>query len=168
MSLPHDLLATIPSRAAEAIHRALPDLRECAAMVGGFDVEELKRQSIAAPAVRVSLLAIRPLAAEAGPRRRWSASLAAFVITRDRMGIDRDTGALIITQALLGLVPENNWAIPGVGPAERVEARVIVGRGAREITTHLSAITWSQALVLDDLPAGGTVPGQLYVGGEPL
>lgn len=167
MSLRPDLLSALPELVAIEIKAQLPDLRECTGMVGGFDLDELKRAGIAAPAVRVSMLGLRPKGAEAGPQRRWSVSMAAFVVTRDAMGLPRDVSGANIVQALLGIIPDATWNTVGLGQAEGVEARVIVGRAARDITTHLSAVTWSQPMVLTDRPVEDPLPITLYVGQDP-
>jgi hypothetical protein len=161
-------LAALPGLIAEQIAETLPALRSCDGMVGGFDLDELKRQGVSAPAVRVSLLRVRPKATESGPHRRWNAEMAAFVVTKDTLGLKRDIAAMGIVQTLLRMIPDSNWAEPGVGPAEGVEARVIVDRGARDLAVHLSAVTWSQPLTLAALPEGTPLPIDLYVGGEPL
>lgn len=168
MSPRPDLLAALPELIAARLRDGLPQLRECAGMVGAFDLSDLKREGVAAPAVRVTILGINRLGTEAGPRRRWAASMAAYVITKDALGLGRDAAALAIVQALLTKIPEEHWSEPGCGPASDVEARVIVGRAAREITTHLSAVTWRQPLVLDALPSGEPLPIALYVGEAPL
>ncbi len=168
MSPRPDLLAALPGLIADRLHALLPALRECAGMAGGFDLSDLKREGIAAPAVRVSLLSLSPLGAEAGPRRRWVANLAVYIVTKDALGLPRDAAALAIAQTLLAAIPDNHWSEPGLGPAERPELRVIVGRGARDMALHLSAVTWRQPLVFDALPDGAALPIELYVGGEPL
>lgn len=168
MTLRPDLLAALPGIVAERLHEVLPGLRDCAGMAGGFDLADLKREGIAAPAVRVSVLGVAPLGAEAGPRRRWVASMAAYIVTRDTMGLPRDAAALAIGQTLLATIPDQTWSEPGLGPAERPELRVIVGRGAREIALHLSAVTWRQPLVFEALDPGTPLPIEVYVGGAPM
>jgi hypothetical protein len=163
-----DLLAALPDLVAERIAAVLPALKTCRGMTGGFDLEELKRQQIAAPAVLVSRLAVTLRPTPSGPRRLWTVAMAAFVVTRDTAGLKRDTAAAAITQALLELVPDANWGEPGLGPAERVEARVLVGQGAREITAHLSAVTWDQPVTFGPSLTTAPLPIELYVGGEPL
>lgn len=164
----HDLLAALPDLVAARIHTVLPGLRTCRGMAGAFDLEELKRQSLVAPAVLVSCLAVTPRKTLAGPHRLWTAAMAAFVVTRDAPGLKRDAAAGAIVQALLGLIPDSHWAEPGLGPAEGVEARVMVGQGAREITAHLSAVSWDQPVTFAPLPEAPVVPIEIYVGGEPL
>lgn len=163
-----DLLGALPDLVADRIAAVLPGLRTCRGMTGGFDLEELKRQSLAAPAVLVSRLAITPRPATAGPRRLWTVAMAAFVVTRDSATLKRDAAAAAITQALLELIPDANWGEPGLGPAERAEARVLVGQGAREITAHLSAVTWDQPVTFGPNLTEAPLPIELYVGGEPL
>lgn len=160
-----DLLAKLPALIAARISAALPELRECAGMVGGFDVEELKRQGLRAPAIRVSRLGVQPMQALAGPHDRFAVAMAAFVVTRDQMGLPRDEAMSNIVAALLQMVPENCWGESGVGPAQQIEERVLVGREARAITAALSAVTWRQPVTLAPRPEGTVMPVEFYATG---
>lgn len=168
MSAPReDLIAQLPSLIAARIATVLPDLRDCKGMVGGFDVAELKRKGFAAPAVLVSRLGIEQHKTMAGPHRLFAISMAAFIVTRDAMGLPRDIAAANIASALLRLIPDTNWGEAGVGPAEAVEERVLVTRAAREVTASLSAVIWRQPVALEALPASDPLPIQLYLGQAP-
>lgn len=168
MSAPReDLIAQLPDLIAAKIAPVLPSLRACKGMVGGFDVEELKRQGISAPAVLVSRLGIEQHKNMAGPHRLFAISMAAFIVTRDTMGLPRDIAAANIASALLRMIPDANWGEPGVGPAEDVEERVLVTRAARDATASLSAVIWRQPVVLEPLPASDPLPIQLYLGQAP-
>ncbi|MBR3371173.1 MAG: hypothetical protein IKG52_11155 [Rhodobacteraceae bacterium] len=164
-SLPITLLANLPGIVASAIHDRLPDLAECTPMLGGFDLEELKRTSVKAPAIRVTRLGLRPRDTRAGPHRRFDAMMAAFVITRDRAGLPRDVALSNLTAALLALIPDNSWATAGLGEAEGVEERVLVNGATRGVALSLAAVTWVQPVTLAALPASGPVPVTLYLGG---
>lgn len=166
MSAPRpDLLAQLPDLIAAKIKLALPDLHECAGMVGGFDVEELKRTGLRAPAVRVSRIGVQSMSGYAGPHRRFGVGMAAFVITRDQMGLKRDIAMSNIVSALLGMIPDNCWGETGAGPAEQVEERVLVNRDARQITAALSAVTWRQPVTLAPLPETEILPVEFYATG---
>lgn len=165
-SAPHpDLLARLPDLIAEQIHMRLPELRTCKGGLGGFDVAELKRQGLAAPAVLVSRLGVSPVAGYAGPHRRVAVAMAAFVVTRDQMGLKREIALSNISSTLLQLVPDACWGLSGVGPAEQVEERVLVNREARDITAALAAITWRQMVTLAPLPDADVIPIELYATG---
>ncbi|MGP9788944.1 hypothetical protein [Roseinatronobacter sp. NSM] len=167
MSAPQvDLLAQLPDLIADRIKLRLPDLRQCKGMVGGFDLEELKRQGIQAPAVLVSRLGVAPMPTLAGPHRRYAVSMAAFIVTRDAMGLSRDIALGNIASVLLQVVPDNCWQIAGVGPADKVEERVLVNRDARQATAALAAIVWQQPLTLTPHPDATPMPVELYLGGD--
>lgn len=161
-----DLLAGLPDLVADRIKLRLPELRQCKGMVGGFDLEELKRQGIQAPAVLVSRLGVTPLPTLAGPHRRYAVSMAAFIVTRDTMGLSRDIALGNISSTLLQMVPDHCWGIAGVGPADKVEERVLVNRDARQVTAALAAIVWQQPVTLTPLPEAEPVPVELYLGGD--
>lgn len=167
MSVRVDLLAALPGLVAERIKLALPELRECRGMVGGFDLEELKRSGLSNPAVLVSRLGLEAVRPMAGPHRLFHVNMAAFIITRDAMGLPRDVAMGNIASVILRLVPDANWGEPGVGPAEQVSERVLVNSAARNVTTNLAAVIWKQPIVLDPLPEAEAVPIQLYVGQSP-
>jgi hypothetical protein len=165
MSMSITLLANLPGIVARAIHTHLPDLAECTPMLGGFDLEELKRASIKAPAIRVTRLGLRPRDTRAGPHRRFDAMMAAFVITRDRAGLPRDAALSNLTAALLTLIPDNRWATEGIGEAQDAEERVLVNAGARAVTLSLAAVTWVQPITLAPIEQIARLPIELYLGG---
>lgn len=161
-----DLLAALPDLVAERIEDHMPRLKTCEGMLGGFDLDELKRSGLASPAVLVSRLGVRPRDTLAGPHRRVTLAMAAFVVTRDEMGLKRDTALSNITSALLNLVPDECWGLAGVGEAERVEERVLINRAARQATASLAVVTWDQPVTLAALPEGTVLRPELYLGGD--
>jgi len=167
MSVRIDLLAALPGLVADRIKLALPELSECRGMVGGFDLEELKRSGMSNPAVLVSRLRLEAVRPMAGPHRLFHINMAAFIITRDAMGLPRDVAMGNIASAILRMVPDATWGEAGVGPAEAVSERVLVNSAARNVTTNLAAVIWKQPIVLDPLPETEIVPIQLYVGQAP-
>lgn len=167
MSVRPDLLSALPGLVADRIRPVLPELRACHGMVGGFDLEELKRVGVAAPAVLVSRLGLEAVRPMGGPHRLFHVNMAAFIVARDQLGLPRDEAMGNIASAILRLVPDANWGEPGVGPAEQVSERVLVNSAARNVTTNLAAVIWKQPIVLEPLPETETVPIQLYLGQAP-
>ena len=70
-----DLLAALPDLIAERIKVTLPELKTCKGQAGRFDLEALKKKSIAAPAVLISNLGLRRARPSPAPVRpsswRW-------------------------------------------------------------------------------------------------
>lgn len=160
-----DLLAELPNLIASQISAALPELQTCAGMLGGFDIEELKRQGLKAPAVLVSRLGVTHTTGFAGPHRRVAVAMAAFVVTRDQLGLKREIALGNISSTLLRMVPDNCWGLAGVGPADQVAERVLVNREARSVTAALSAVTWNQMVTLAPLPDSEIIPIEFYTTG---
>lgn len=167
MSVRLDLLAALPGLVADQIKTVLPGLQACKGMVGGFDLEELKRGGFPAPAVLVSRLGLEAVRPMGGPHRLFHINMAAFIVTRDAMGLPRDEAMGNIAAAILRIVPDANWGEPGIGPAEQVAERVLVNSAARNVTTNLAAVIWKQPIVLDPIPDCPKVPIQLYLGQAP-
>ncbi|PTE14243.1 hypothetical protein C5F48_24555, partial [Cereibacter changlensis JA139] len=88
-----DLLAALPGIVAQAIRVVLPGLRECRGMAGRLDVAALKARGIAAPAVLVTRLGCQQDAIYAGPHPTFRLRMAAFILCKDELGLDRDAAA---------------------------------------------------------------------------
>lgn len=112
-----DLLSSLPGLVVARVSAALPDLAQCSTMAGKLDLSTLKSISARAPAVLVSHLGIGATRAFSGPEWHYSARLAAFVLTRDRPGLQRDVAAANIVQVLMSMIPGATWGVDGQGPA---------------------------------------------------
>lgn len=162
-----DLLATLADAAAARIHEALPGLRDCRGIAGRLDLAEIKRRGIAAPAVLVSRLGARQSQTLAGPSFLFDVDMAAFVVTKDDLNLSRDAAAQVITQALLGIVPDATWKLAGVGPAERVAELSLVSTDSEKNAIALWAVTWTQKVSLSGRPAPSDILPELYLGQAP-
>ncbi|MDJ0827762.1 MAG: hypothetical protein QNJ16_19925 [Rhodobacter sp.] len=160
------LLDDLPKLATIEIGVLLPGLRQCEAMAGPFDLERLTDQGIPAPAVLVTVLRIAERITRSGPQIEFNAEMAAYVVTKDRMGLPRDAAAAAICQAILPTVPGNRWGDDFVGPAEKVEARSLVTRNTRKAAAALWAVTWTQPFVLQADPRQEIDP-IVYLGQAP-
>lgn len=167
MSVAPDLIATLAGTVAARIATALPGLRTCRAIDGALDVAELKRVGAAAPAVLVATLGARQgQPGAAGELRHYHLSMAAYVVTANRGDLTAQAAALAVVQHLLAEIPEVTWSVTDVGPAEQVDWRVLVTRETRDLGVHLSAVTWSQPVVLFS-PDPQAVPISLYYSRAP-
>lgn len=162
-----DFLATLPGVIAAQLHQLLPGLRQCEAMEGRFDLDELKTVTARAPAVLVARLGAampRPLA---GPHWHYHLRVAAFVVTKDALDLKRDLAAGTICQALLQRIPGATWGLAAAGPAQDVADQSLSGASLKAKGIALWAVTWTQPVVLEDLPAKILIPVSLYVGQAP-
>jgi hypothetical protein len=158
-------LSGLASTIATAIKLALPDLAECKAVAGRFDLAALKEASVQAPAVLVSLLGWRTRQADAGVPR-FSAQIACFIITRDRLGAPRDAAALVIAQAVTALAEANRWGLTWCGQAEALSAETLVSSATRGAAASLAVVTWTQPFTLSGPPVAAITP-ELYLGLAP-
>lgn len=167
MSVAPDLIATLAATIAARVAADLPGLRTCRAIDGALDVGELKRSGAAAPAVLVATLGARQVQSGAPwPLRHYSLAMAAYVVTRSEGALTAQSGALTIVQHLLAMIPDEVFALPDLGPADRVDWRVLVTRETRDLGVHLSVVTWEQPVVLL-APATAPVPVELYYNRAP-
>lgn len=168
MSAPRpDLLFALPGLIADQIRITLPALATCRGFAGRFDVATLRRLGISAPAVLVSRLGARQSEVLAGPRTIFEADMAAFIITKDAIGLPRDEAAQNISSVLLRLIPEKTWNQVGVGAAQRVRETGLITEASEKEAISLWGVTWMQPMVLDGYPVAVPQPVSLYVGQEP-
>jgi len=168
MSVPADLLATLPDTVAAAIAAQLTGLRTCEAIAGDFDAAELKRTGTAAPAVLVALLGARQEVDVGGyPLREYRLSMAAFVVTRSRADLSARAAGQTIAQHLLAVLPDSTWDVAACGPAQGAAMRTMVTRETRTAGVHLIAVTWDQPAILRDAPVAPDIDPALYYSRAP-
>jgi hypothetical protein len=157
-----DLLSALPEIIAVRVKLTLPDLRTCRGQAGRFDLEALKKMSIAAPAVLIATTRLSQAEIYAGPHLSYSIEMAAFVITKDALGLPRDTAAANICQALITLIPEKTWGEPGVGAAQGVVALPLITAAQDKFATSLWAVSWRHQIAFTPLPADTRLPIVIY------
>lgn len=164
---PDDLLAQVPDLIAARIHDALPALRTCEGRAGRFDVSALQKLGVATPAVLVSILRLSQGPIASGPAPEFTAEIAAFVVTKDQLGLTRDVAAAGICQTLLRLVPETTWGIEAMGAAHALEALPLITSSELGTGVSLWAVTWRQPIVLVGAPLTAPQPLEIYWGKSP-
>lgn len=165
VAAPQALLSALPTAIALAIKTALPDLRDCKAIAGRFNLDDLKDQSIAAPAVLVSLIKWGQASGRSG-QTQYRAQIVAFIVTKDTMGLQRDVAAVNIAQAVTALVDGNTWGLEACGPAEAIGFETLVTAAARKLASSLAVVTWTQPFVLTGEAISAITPA-LYLGISP-
>jgi hypothetical protein len=165
MALP---LSELPEIVAAKIKLALPDLATCKGIIGRLDLDEVKRLQYPTPAVLISRLRLDQVPGYAGPHRAYRVVVAAFVLTKDTIGLHRDVAATNIAQVILQLLPDCRFGREDIGPAERIAEEPIVTPAIRTSGIALTAITWEQDVVLEELPAASNITPRIYVGGEEI
>ncbi|WP_111745614.1 hypothetical protein [Salinisphaera orenii] len=154
MSL-HDLRNAVVS----GIQTTVPRDVRVAATPGRFDVRELQKRSVAAPAVRVSVMDIATEHLGGGLGIWATADLAAYIVTAGDRHYRADERALLLQSILLPLVNFNQWGI-ACEPARDVAGRNLYSSDlADKFSVALAAVTWTQSIELgaDDVAPGESV-----------
>jgi hypothetical protein len=138
-------------------------LATCKGIVGRLDLDEVKRSGYPTPAVLVSRLRLDQARTYAGPHHTYRIVCAAFVLTKSRLGDERDAAATNIAQTILQLLPDATFGRSDIGPAERIAEEPIVTPAIRQSGISITAITWEQDVSLAPLPDDVVVPIELYV-----
>lgn len=150
------------------IQAAVPRDVRVEATPGRFDVRELQKRSVAAPAVRVALMDVATEHLGSGCGVFAIADMAAFIITAGDRHMRADERALLLQSALLPLVNFNTWGIE-CEPARDVRGRNLYSSDlADKFSVALAAVTWTQTV---ELGAEAIEPGEIirdvWVGFEP-
>lgn len=166
MTVSPDLIGKLPDTICAAVKVGLPHLKTCKRIEGKFNLPELKKKGIAAPAVLVSILGAKEDEQYAGDGPTFMLSMAAYVTTKNGMTGPRDVAAAAICQHLLGLIPGHRWGDPAVGPARDVRMATLVSGATQDNAVSLWAVTWNQPVSFfceDPQP----VPIELYMADAP-
>ncbi|MCW8843604.1 MAG: hypothetical protein OQK00_09335 [Rhodobacteraceae bacterium] len=160
------LLSDLPQTICNRIDEVLPDLKTCEPHAGKFSLEELKKSGVSAPAVLVSVLGAKQGQTFAGPAHSFNLSMAAYVVTRDQLGLSRDVAAANICQLLMALIPDETWGFEALGAAANLSMVTLVSSSSRNLAVSLWAVTWDQPISFfqpDNTPLGV----ELYVAHVP-
>lgn len=145
----------------------LPALKTCGVHDGRFQAAELRRWSLAAPAVLVAWLGT---AKAETPGVRWTdcdQQLAAFVVTRDAPGLGRGEAARNLADWLLLYVPRAHWGFSsgaGIGAAEDLRAANLYSSEVDQSNLAMWMVSWRQTLRLEAAEDGTCppLPSELY------
>ncbi|MFV1599300.1 MULTISPECIES: hypothetical protein [Phaeobacter] len=166
MSDPNNVMAELPAHICTRFNALLPDLRECAPHEGKYTLDDLKREGIPAPAVKVSCLGAKQDQTYAGAPATFLLLMAAYVVTRDGLGTRRDLLAAQICQTLLATIPEQTWGLDGIGPARTTAMHTLISTKVKSKAVSLWAVTWLQPISFFQ-PAPRSLGVELHVGIAP-
>jgi hypothetical protein len=161
------LLHRLPGAVADSLRVLVPDARECRGIAGRFNLDRLKSESVTTPGILVSILDLKQVAGAAGPIHFFDLSMAAFVVTKDQLGLKRDESAAIITTAIAAYVPDSRWGESACGEARDVRGQSVVTSGFLKSAASLWAVTWTQPCTIDASEVSAPVDLQLFVGQAP-
>ena len=82
------LLNDLRDAVRDEIAARLPELKSCKTIEGKFSLEELKKSSVAAPAVYVSCYGAKSGQILAGGAPTYVAEMAAYIVARDALGLE--------------------------------------------------------------------------------
>lgn len=144
----------------------MPNLRSCEEQFGRFDLEELEKTVIAAPAVRFAVLdgTMKPTATE-----QVDAALrcAAFIITE---GKDRDTAGWAIGEAIAVTAKVGQrWDMTGVSGITDVKLAPVISANLKQRGVSIMAVEWRQDLMrlgTDIFDDQGRLLEELYINDE--
>ena len=159
----HDLLAALPDLIAAEIKAALPKLATCKGIAGRFDLAALKRLSLAAPAVLVSVLRLTPAPGFAGGLPTFKAHLCAFVVTKEAPALSRDTAAANICAAIARRAFQAAWGQEGVGAASGATITPLITSHTDGHAVSLWSVEWTQEVQLSGYAITAPQPISLYV-----
>lgn len=80
----------------------LPDIREVTTHFGPFDLSELKNFSMAAPAIRVSILGWQPGQGASSREIDCPVHVACYIVTKSTAAVKADAAGLDIAEAVAG------------------------------------------------------------------
>lgn len=167
MIIAPDTLSGLPQKICDEVKIRLTDLQTCEPHAGKFSLEELKKRGIASPSVLISTLGAKQGETYAGHSTEFLLSMAAFVVCKDALGLQRDIRAANICQVLLQLIPGQTWDNDACGEAQAVEMKTLISAKTKDVGASLWAVTWNQPItffVSEPKPLGV----DLYVGGEQI
>ena len=143
---------------------AMPELKECKAIGGRFNMDVLLTKSVKTPAVQFSVLK-SPIDIRASTQISLKAKCAAYVVTSGKEA-ERDQEAWVIAEAIaVMLANERPWATK-ISLPEKIEIEPLISADFKKHGITLIAVTWTQSInklgesLFDD---EGVVLTSLYV-----
>jgi len=143
VSAPEARINAYRAAVVATIRASMPELRQAEEQFGRFDLSELERTMLPAPAVRVAIIKARarnqpPAAIEA------DLSCAAFVITDGR---DRDRHGWAIAEGIVTILHSGQlFGLTRLGAPSNVEIQPLVSLQLRQRGASIMAVEWRQEL----------------------
>ncbi|MBT2131223.1 hypothetical protein [Aliiroseovarius lamellibrachiae] len=160
------LLSDLPQAVCDELKSFMPKLKKCDPHAGKFDLGELKKAGFPASSVLVSNLGAKQDTTYGQGAPSYMLRMAAYVVTKDGLGVNRDTLAANICQVLLRVIPGKTWSQSGYGQARDVAMQTLVSSKIKDKGVSLWAVTWHQPISFF-APEPTEIGAELYVGQSP-
>lgn len=162
---PSSRIETLKGALVSNIEAILPQLKECRAIGGRFNIDELEKRSIRAPAVLIGVLK-SPVKQSADGSVDVDANIAAFCLTEGNEE-KRDAACWVMAEAIAAMLSSTkHWGVGGFGQPTRIDIEPVISADTRSRGVTLVAVTFSNTV--RNINAGvftdqGHVPTELYV-----
>jgi len=135
-------LTALRAAVVSSIASNISTFRAVQAHGGKFNVEELKRIAVQSPACLITMLG-GPFTRQ-GVQAVGAVQIVAFVVTGGTSATKRDEAALVLAEALAGLVAENKWDYEHAKAPERMALGNLYSGELDRAGVALWAVTWTQ------------------------
>lgn len=132
----------------DAIDTGIPALRTCQAHGGRFDVEELRRWAIQAPAVVVACLGSKDVNTYSG-QVVGRLQFVAYVITAGTSAAPRSEAILTLAESVAALAANNAWAYADAQAPAEIRIDNLYSGTLDKQGVALWAVTWTQRVDLE-------------------
>lgn len=143
------------------------ELRSVEEQFGRFNLEELERNSIAAPALRFAVLE-SPLEQQGDGTFHAKLRVAAFLIAEGKAA---DSAAWALAEVAALKLPSQRWGIQRLQAPERATIQPVISGGLKTRQVAVMAVEWRQTLVAlgaSVFDAAGVVIDGVLLNGEHL
>ena len=125
------------------LRAAVPALRDVQAHGGRFNLDELKRYSVNAPAARVAFAGMKPVTLDNVGRLIGPVNMAVYLVTAGR---DGDAVLLDLIEATAATIRMNQWGLVDISAARVETIENLYSSGAEAQGVHLAGVTFEQQL----------------------
>jgi hypothetical protein len=146
-------MSTLALRSAivSAIDDGIPTLKTCQAHGGKFDLKELMRWAVQAPAVLVSVLGGN--IQREGGANVIDLRVAAFIVTPGSSASHRDAAVLTIVDAIAALACNNAWDYSQASAPQNIKCENLYAGDIDQKGVALWAVTWTQNVDVGEIDA---------------
>ena len=138
-------LRTYREAVVSGLRAALPALRDVQPHGGRFNLDELKRYSVNAPAARVAFAGMKPVGLDNVGRLIGPVNMAVYLITA---GKDGDAVLLDLIEEAASAIRMNQWGLSDISAAKVETIENLYSSGAEAQGVYLAGITFEQQLAL--------------------
>ncbi len=138
----------LTSAIVSSLDTEIAALRSVKTHGGQFNVQELRRVAVYAPAALVTV-SNGDVTRHAGSTGVGTLTIDVFVVTGGTSAVGRDDGALLLVQSIVGLAVRNDWAYADAGPPKAIKFRNLYSGQLDSKGVALWAVRWQQDVEID-------------------